>query len=369
MRSRLAYLVQFSELLASEEKQLERQAESLNVNQVNLEANRQADGPLEKVADQFAVEVQLLTLEMKAPPRVTKGEGPTVDWAAASGKRLKIIGMAGLAGLLLGMGLVTLVEVRNGRVDGIQGVVRGLRLPVVGQMPRLPAAAEQGRSLSDPSRVAQANQLVEALDVTRTRLIHAARADGPHMVLVTSAVAGEGKTTLACHLAASLARSGRRTLLLDADMRRPAVHTLFEVAAGPGFSELLQGQASPDDVVRQTVFPDLWLLTAGRWAPAAARALSQPRLQAVLDELRGRFDFVLVDSPPVLPIADALLLGARVDGVIFSVLQGVSQVQPLQHATARLTEVGARMLGVVLNGARLPRYGYSYGYSHEASRT
>jgi capsular exopolysaccharide synthesis family protein len=207
--------------------------------------------------------------------------------------------------------------------------------------------------------------LVEALDVTRTRLLHASRTDAPCMVLVTSAVPAEGKTTLSCHLATSLARSGRRTLLLDADMRWPAVHTMFQLGEDPGFAELLQSRASAEDVLRPSPFPDLWIMTAGRWTPAAARALALPRLAAVLNDLKQRFDFVLVDSPPVLPVADSLLLSSRVDGVLFSALQGVSRVHPLRQAAGRLNEVGARMLGVVLNGVRVPRYGYSYGYAHE----
>jgi capsular exopolysaccharide synthesis family protein len=355
------YLAQYAELLAAEEKQLEAQAEGLNANQVNLEARRQADGPLEKVAEQFAVEAQVLTLEMKADPRVTKGEGPTVDWATAAGKRFKVTGAAALAGLLLGLGLVTWNEARARRVDCIAAVVRGLGLPVLGQIPRLPHREERAKTLSGPSWAVRATQMVEALDVARTRLLHAADDDAPRMVLITSADAGEGKTTLSCHLAASLARGGRRTLLVDADMRRPAVHRLFEVPLDPGFAELLQAGTSPDEVLRPSPFPDLWLLPAGRWDPAAARALAQPRLRSVLAELKGRFDFVLVDSPPVLPVADALLLGAQVDGVLFSALDGVSQVEALQQAAGRLHEMGARLLGVVLNGVALPRYCY-YAY-------
>ncbi len=361
MRDRLSYLNKCIFLFAANEKQLEAQTEALNANQVNLESSRQADGPLEKVADQFSVEMQMLSLEMKAESRVSKGEGPTVDWAAAAGKRLKVVGAAGLAGLFLGMGLVTWAEFRNGRVDGVKGVVRGLRLPVVGQIPRLPPGG-RAEHLADNSRAAKASQMVEALDVTRTRLLHHAReSDSPRMVLVTSAVAGEGKTTLACHLAASLARGGLRTLLLDADMRRPTAHHLFELPLKPGFAELLQGQATADEVLRPTAFPDLWLLPAGRWDAAVARALAQPRLREVLDDLRGRFDFVLLDSPPLLPVADTLLLGAKVDGVLVSVLQGVSQVRAVQQAAERLDAVGARLIGVVLNAAQLPKYGYFYG--------
>src|SRR5205823_3503140 len=126
---------------------------------------------------------------------------------------------------------------------------------------------------------------------------------------VTSAVAGEGKTSLSCHLAASLARAGRRTLLLDCDLRKPSAHRLFRIPEQPGFSELLRGEGALQDVIHATSTKNLYMIPAGQCDPQALQALSQEQVPEILSRIREQFDFVIVDSSPVLPVVDALMIG------------------------------------------------------------
>ena len=166
----------------------------------------------------------------------------------------KLIMMAGGAGGAA-MGLVLLViaywEFRARRIKCVEDVVQGLGWRLVGQLPALP---NQTRGLlrrpADPGY--WQSIMTESVDATRTMILHAARVDGLRTVMVTSAVSGEGKTSLSCHLACSLARAGRKTLLLDCDLRNPAAHRLFELPGIPGLCEVLRGEAQLAEVIRAT---------------------------------------------------------------------------------------------------------------------
>jgi polysaccharide biosynthesis transport protein len=176
---------------------------------------------------------------------------------------------------------------------------------------------------------------------------------------------GEGKTSLSGHLAISLARAGYRTLLVDADLRSPSNHRIFDVPVGPGLCELLRGEAELPDTVRATPFPNLSILPAGRWSLSATQALAGDRWAGVRSEAEAAWDFIVIDSAPILPVVDSLLLARHVDGVLLSVLHDHSRVASVAESQHRLLSIGANLLGVVLNGVEPKggRYGYAaYGY-------
>jgi capsular exopolysaccharide synthesis family protein len=200
--------------------------------------------------------------------------------------------------------------------------------------------------------------MIESMDGIRTRLLHAGRSETLRVVMVASAVSGEGKTTLASHLAASLARGGRRTLLVDGDLRNPAAHKLFGMTAGPGFSELLRGEMEPGQVVQNTPLDNLSLLASGACDHQALQALAQEGvLRNVFDELKEQYDFLIVDVSPILPVADALLIGEHADAVLLSVLRNVSRLPAVHAAQQRLTSLGIRVLGAVVIGEGMDAYG------------
>jgi capsular exopolysaccharide synthesis family protein len=180
--------------------------------------------------------------------------------------------------------------------------------------------------------------------------------------MVTSAHSGEGKTTLATQLAASLAQVGYRTLLIDADLRSPIAHTVFELPAAPGFCELLRGEADLPTVTRNTPVDRLAMIPAGRWDSQATRALAQEPLGRTLASLQEQYDFIIIDSSPVLPVVDPLLIGQRVDGTILSVLRNVSRMPSVYAAHRRLTLGGVKVIGAVINGVRGELYGAAYPY-------
>jgi polysaccharide biosynthesis transport protein len=181
--------------------------------------------------------------------------------------------------------------------------------------------------------------------------------------MVTSAGVGEGKTSLASQLAASLARGWRKTLLIDGDIRRPAAHTLFKALLEPGLCEVLRNEAGTEEAIKPTSLSRLWFLPAGHCDAHAIQALAQESVQAMFDKLKEQFEFIIVDSSPVLPVADALSLGQQVDGVLYAVLRDVSRLPALKAAQMRLENLSVRTLGAVLIGSNADSGGAACRYA------
>jgi capsular exopolysaccharide synthesis family protein len=229
-------------------------------------------------------------------------------------------------------------------------VSTGLGIRVVGAVPDLSAKAQR-RAIVHSEIDARGHLLLESIDAIRALLLRDSTIEATRVVMVTSAVGGEGKTTLASHLAGSLARAGRRTVLVDCDLRTPAIHQLFELPLQPGFSEVLLEEIDLANAIQNTTVPGLSLLSAGQWDREVMQALAREGGRDLLERLREEFDFVIVDSHPVLAASDSLLLGQHADAVILSVLRDVSQSPRVYAACQRLATLGIRILGAVVNAA------------------
>ena len=313
----------------------------------------------ELVHKKLAEELSTLKASESAPSRVEVKERAQVPTARKLDRKLKFAGGTGLA--LLGFAVlgVFLVEFNQRRIYTQHDVARGLGLKVVGTLPYQP------RSLREPSGpaaawsrgAAESFAMVESADALRTVLLQSARHDGVRVVMVTSAGTGEGKTSLACQLAASLGRAGRRTLLIDGDLRNPAAHEQFGLPLVPGFAEALRGEMDPDDAIKPTRVANLSLLPAGQCDAAAIQGMAQDEVQTLFFHLKESYEFVLIDVGPVLPVADALVIGQHADAVLLSVLRDVSKLPQVYEAQQRLAALGIRMLGAVVSGERVCTYG------------
>ena len=242
---------------------------------------------------------------------------------------------------------------------------------MIGTLPAIPEKMRRSAgSASTDEELAWQNQLNESVDAVRTVLLHTARSDASlRVILVTSANSGEGKTSLASQLAASLSRAWKKTLLIDGDLRSPAAHTLFDVPIEPGFSEVLRGELPATDAVRATAFSRLWVLPAGNWDSHALQALAQENVRSLFEELKQQYDFIIVDSPPVLPVTDTLMLGQHVDAALFAILRDVSRTPAVYAAQQKLAPLGIRLLGAVLLGASSHLGNRDYRYAvHKASK-
>lgn len=307
----------------------------------------------------LAAHLDRIKQEKASGIRVSVLQEPQVPKERTTDRKWKYGIVAALTGFFLAFLAVSVLEFRQRRVNSAGDVAQGLGLAVLGTLPRVadrdarPVAAADPAGLTD-DQVA----LREAADGVRTVVLHASRQRPLHVLLVASAVNDEGKTTLATQLALSLARGGRRVLLVDADLRSPECHNLFDRPASPGVCEVLRGEVPVEDALQTTDQPTLFLLPAGRVDDKALQALAQDVPRMLFDELRGHFDFVVVDSSPLLPVSDTLQLAPYADGVVLAVLEQTSQLPAVHQAHQKLTQLGGPVLGAVVVGARQSRYGY-----------
>ena len=341
--------------------------QSLSKDALNLESTKDELRFTERNAELIGQEVANLEIELKAPPRVTLYEKAEVPRAGNEKKRHMATGLAGLGASPWSCWASPGSTPRVRRIDRVDEVVQGLGMELVGTLP--PLSVRPRRALSSSAAERDRNEtglLMEAVDSTRAMLMHVLRNESIQTVMVASAQKGEGKTSLACHLATSLARARQRTLLIDCDLRCPTIQMLFDLPLGPGVCEVLRGEVDVADIIQPTSAPLLSLLTAGRCDASAIEALAHGSLQRIFDEVRDQFDYIIVDSAPVLAVADSLQVCQHVDAVLFSVLRDVSRLPRIHAAYEQLSRLGVRMLGVVVAGTQLEDHGYHYSYQGHA---
>lgn len=321
---------------------------------------------LEDMTKKLKNEQEAIRVELQAPSRVDVLERGTISRADPMLRKILITTGACIIGFCFALFGVAWLEYRTRRVDSVDEVVLGLGMRLVGTVPDAKHKVRKatGKNVPDPMQ----QVLTESVDAARTMLLHLARTHSLRTVMVTSAVAGEGKTSLSCHLAASLARAGLRMLLIDGDMRNPTAHRLFGMPCETGFCEVLTDKIALNDAIKATSLRGLYLMPAGHWTDQTALALSQGKPAALFEQLRQQFDLIIVDTSPVLPVADALMIGQQVDGVLLSVLCQVSRLTNLYAAWQRIEQLGVRPLGVVINGVQANLYGSTYNYPYPRKR-
>lgn len=253
--------------------------------------------------------------------------------------------IGGFAGLFLGFIGALLLEQLDTSISDIEEVESFLQMPVLGLVPRI--GGDVLVTIRDPKSTP-----AEAFRTLLVNLRFVASREQPLRLVVTSAGVDEGKTVTAANLAVVLAEGGRRTVLVEGDMRRPTFSRILDVRRTPGLSEVLLGDVSLDEALLAGPIPGLSVLPSGRVPPNPMDLLSRPGLERVIQALTGRFDVVVVDSPPVLPVADGLVLSALADGVVLVYKVGATSRGALKRATSLLAQARAHMFGVVLNDVR-----------------
>jgi succinoglycan biosynthesis transport protein ExoP len=332
---------------------IEKQAEQVKLLD-NFNATVAAKGEdmraTQQITRDLRTELERIKVEQLAPERIIKLDDATLANARGDAVRKYVaVAFTGVLSFALVVLAVAFLEFQSRKVNSVHEVDEGLGIRVVGELPNVSGRIWRRMKGGKGPSVLKA-LMAERIDGTRTALIHTTSADPPRVVMITSAEPREGKTTAATQLAASLARSGRRTLLIDADIRSPGAHRVFEMPQDPGLCELLRGEAERDAVVHPTRTANLWLLPAGRCDLRSVQALSTSYLGTAIAALCVQFDYVVIDSGPVLKIADPLLIGQHVDAAIVSVLRDVSKVPKVYEACERLRSVGITVLGSVVNG-------------------
>jgi capsular exopolysaccharide synthesis family protein len=204
----------------------------------------------------------------------------------------------------------------------------------------------------------------------QSRVWRLSRKEGLKTILVTSAVGGEGKTTTVAYLAATIAlHPDRKVLAVDCDFRRPHLHTHFDTQEGYGLADLLQGRCTEAEAIQQTALPNLDLLLVGSLRESPGKVLDSPRVEAAFDSFRQHYDIILLDAPPLVPVADAATLVPLSDAVLLVVMAGKTPRPHLNRARELCLGMGGRIMGLVVGNAREaapdyyhPHYYYDYGH-------
>jgi capsular exopolysaccharide synthesis family protein len=272
-------------------------------------------------------------------------------------------------GLFSGIGFAFLFEYFDNTYKSPEELEEETGLPFLGPIPTDKALADSRRQ-EDTVLVAPDNSpSTEAFRNVRGNLLLATGDETPKVVQISSSVHSEGKTTFAVNFAATMAMAGEKVLLIDGDMRKPRIHKVFNMTNGQGLSNLLAHQAELDGLIKPTGISNLSIIISGPVSPNPGELLASKTMREALETLKGRYDRIIIDCPPMLGIVDAFLLSPLTDGIIIVVRSGRTGKDLIQKAAKNLENVKARVLGVVLNdvgkGTESYYYNYSYYYSNE----
>lgn len=272
-------------------------------------------------------------------------------------------------GLIAGVLLAVLLEHMDDSVKTSEDIENHARIPVLGVVPMVPPKDHSVTKEEIPLLAAKApkSPLAEAVRSLRTSLIFSTAESAPKIMHVTSPGPGEGKTTIATNVAITFALAGCKVLVVDADLRIPSIHGVFSLPNSLGLTNYLAGDAKPASIAQPTLVQRLYAVTSGPLPPNPVELLSSAKMLDLLSLASERFDYVVVDGPPVLGLADALVLAKVSEGTIFVVDAGRTRFSELEGAVKRLRAAKARILGAVLDryGRKGHGYGYGYGYNYD----
>lgn len=285
-------------------------------------------------------------------------EAASLPTIPVNSNRLYTILTAAAIGLMLAAGAAYALEYLDDTLKNPDNVQKILGLTTMGAVPlhpnkegeRILVMAQQGQSA-----------VAEAYRILRTNLQFASVDHPLHKIMITSAVPGDGKTVTVANLGVAQAQAGRRVIIVDADLHKPRQHHHFQLPNNVGLTTaLLEEEPNLDFLLQATEFPNLWVMTSGPMPPNPAELLGSGRMRQLLEQLQERADIILLDSPPVTALSDATILSTQSDGVLMIVDSGKTRAEMAKRALTALHQVGAHIIGVLLN--RMPARGSGYYY-------
>lgn len=318
------------------------------------------------IADTLSDEFVVMVRELETPEDGTRADARVIVEQRASIPKSPVtpktarnlaIGLA--IGLLAGIGIALLRDLLDNTVKDRKLLEETAGVGIVGTIP-LDKQRQKGPAKSFEN---DNSTFAEAFRKLRTNLQFLAVDNPPRVIVITSSMPGEGKSTTAINIALALAENDNNVVLVDGDLRRPRLDKYLGLVGSVGFSTVLAGRASLNDVLQKTAFPGVSVLTSGAAPPNPSELLGSLAAKKVLDELRAHFDYVVIDSSPLLAVTDAAILAAGADGVLIMARYGETKRDQLTHAVGSLTSVGAPLLGTVFTMTPA-RGGSSYSYNY-----
>lgn len=258
--------------------------------------------------------------------------------------KVLIIGLAGMVGLVLAGAAAYLIEFLDRSIKTTSDVERIFNHPVIGYLSIMPEDGNHATHILE-----HPNSLItESVRLLQSNLEFFQAYNSAKTILITSPMQGNGKTTIAVNLALSMAMSGQKTLLVDSDLRRPAVHAAFTIDKSPGLSDIIRSQKKSDEVTRSLDGTRLDVITAGSVPPNVTEVVGSKRIAEILNGLKDNFETIIVDAPPLV-ISDSYNLASKVDGVILVLEQGQTREDQALVIKEQLNRAGARVVGIVFN--------------------
>lgn len=280
--------------------------------------------------------------------------------------KLSICLLLGLVGgsALGALGVVT-AELRDQSFRDPNDIKASFQLPILSHIPPITKqrAVHGGSTISPGIAVFHQpkSRDAEVFRGLRTHLLFTMKKSECQVIQISSPKQGDGKSTILANTAVSLARAGKRVLLIDSDLRRPSIHKLFGIKCDRGFSAVLLEEAKAQDLIIESPVVNLHILPCGALPSDPSELLERPIFKEVLDDLRPHYDIILVDSPPVLPVADPCIIAGSVDGLLLVIRVGHDSKPEGVRAVELLNDVGTNMMGLVINGVDVRRSSYEYG--------
>ena len=279
-------------------------------------------------------------------------------------EKLKVFALAIVAGFMLGFGGAWVREKTDHRLSSADEIAQILGLPVLSIIPSMPGrtgAVTRGQKVHLESM----SDVAEAFRTLRTVVYFSVPEGKAKTILLTSPFQGEGKSTTASGLAIAMAKAGRRTLMIDGDLRKPTLHRIFELSDQVGLSSVMAGRETLEKAIQRTAVEGLDVLPCGPIPANPSEILNSRAFAELLQKLAARYDHIVLDSPPVLPVTDARILGATCDVTLLVLRANRSTRRMSEYAAEAMLGVGARVLGVVVNDVpRSKRSGYHGGYGY-----
>jgi capsular exopolysaccharide synthesis family protein len=345
-----------SQLKSEVELRKEFKGETFDL-EVKREDYQRSAAVLDKIADRLLG----LKMQREEPDRVAIFKEAVAPLSPDEAVPFKQIGVFGLGAFAIPFGLAIAFELLYRRVGSRDQLENLGRLRVVGEVPALPRRARNRQQLAGVAN-RELQLFEESVDGLRTYLTLVDSLRGMQVLAVTSAVSREGKTSLAAQLAVSVASaSGEPTLLIDGDMRSPDMHRIFGVECQPGLADVLAGNCPVEEAIDTDFSPSLHLLTAGQLANSPHRLAGNGEFSNLLEKLRGMYRYIIVDTPPILPASEALVMARAADAAVLCARRDYSRVDQVAEAHARLQAAGVKAAGAVLNGIPARNYAQRYG--------
>lgn len=360
--------------LKQEEAVLDRQIEA---KRGEVEKLKDVARQFQKLGEEYSSEKALLnqfSRELQALSQIQASDEviTILEEGAASDKpigpnrgRIIITGIA--IGLLSGIGLIFLLHRLDDRIDSAEELEKALEEPILGQIPLVSRRDIPASGFVSVDDLEPNNIFVESFRGVRSSVMFGDLGGAKQVLMATSSVPGDGKSTFTVNFAITLAKAGNRVLLIDADLRRGSVAEAFGLASHPGLSEVLSGLENWTDVLNATKHRKLLVITSGKNVSNPGELLMSRVMKRMVEEARREFDYIIFDSPPVIGMDDAPTLATHCDGLIFVYRVGVTSLKLAKLAVNLVRQRGANILGMILNGVSIanPDYYYTaYYYSH-----